>query len=161
MASQDAVRAHTAVHDLQLYFAARGELRKALGWSAPTLRQWLADKPPARPRSQNVQAALQLLDVAVAAARWVADPKTVGEWLLEPNAALRGAVPAEIAVELPRESVDLFIDDMALVAPRERALPTPIKLTADTLRDALRELSLPAIASRPQRQVDADLSDFD
>lgn len=160
-ASQDAVCAHTAVHELQRYFATRGQLQKALGWSAPTLRQWLANEPPARPRVQNIQAALQLRDVAVAANRWVADPTAVGQWLLEPNADLRGAVPAEIAVELPRESVDLFIDDMALVAPRERALPTPIKLTADTLRETLQELSLPAMALRPQRSVEADLSDFD
>lgn len=156
------MRAHGAVRELERYFDTRAQLQKALGWSAPTLRQWLADKPPARPRAQNVQAALQLLDVAVAASRWVADPKTVGEWLLDPNPDLRGAVPAEIAVELPRESVDLFIEDMALVAPRERALPGPTKLTPDTLRQALEELRLPAVApgSRSARGR-ADLSDFD
>lgn len=159
-ASPDAARAHDAVYRLQRYFVTRAELQEALGWSAPTLRQWLADEPPARPRAQNVQSAVQLLDVAVAAGRWVADPKTVGKWLLDPNPDLRGAVPAEIAVELPRESVELFIADMALVAPREQALPTPTKLTPDTLRQALAELSLPAITPRRTRSK-ADLSDFD
>lgn len=88
--------------------------------------------------------------------------KIVGDWLLAPNRDLRGGVPAEIAVELPRESVDLFVADMALVAPRERALPTRTKLTPDTLRQAFEKLALPTIASRSEPpEGEADLSDFD
>lgn len=59
-------------------------------------------------------------------------------------------MPAEIAVDLPRESVDLFIADMALVAPRERALPEPAKVTPETLREALAEL-----AAQAERSISA------
>jgi len=158
--SSGALAAHGAVRELRRFFRAQKDLQTALGWSAPTLREWLAEDPPSRPRVGNIRAALQLRDVAVAAGAWVSDPLTVGDWLLEPNGDLRGAIPAEIAVGLPRESVDLFIGDMALVAPRERALRGSVHLTPETLREALRDL---AVKPMPARGGDGavDLADLD
>ena len=158
-ASEAARLGHEAFGQLAPFFARRVDFARALGISPPALRQWL-HAPPARPRQDTIRRVSQLRDVAVAAAAWVTDPHQVGEWLLAPHAELRGAVPAELAQTLPSEGVALLVDDMALIAPRERATAGEVTMSVDRLRQTLSTLRAPAIA--PAEPVDAvDLSDFD
>jgi hypothetical protein len=102
----------------------------------------------------------QIRDVAVAAGRWVSDPHQVGEWLLSPHPQLLGAVPAEMARDLPPEGVELLVDDMALIAPQERAKAGSVTMSVDLLREALRDLRVPTIRAA-EAPGDVDLSDFD
>lgn len=157
--SEATLRAHEALAQLEPFFATKTDLARALGWTAPTLRQWLESRP-ARPRQDTIRSVMQLRDLAVAAGKWVSNPQQVGEWLLSPHPQLRGAVPAEMARSLPAEGVELLVDDMALIAPQERAKPGSAAMSLDLLRETLRQLRAPAI-----RSVDpigeADLSDFD
>jgi hypothetical protein len=123
------------------------------------MRQWL-EGPPARPRLQSVQDVLQLRDVAKAAGRWVSDPLQVGDWLLSPHPDLRGAVPAELALDLPSEGVELLLNDMALIAPRERVATGRVEMSVEDLKATLRDLAAPPVsATKPATAV--DLSDFD
>ena len=148
-----------AFGQLAPFFARRVDFARALGISPPALRQWLT-APPARPRQDTIRSVLQLRDVAVAAAAWVADPRQVGHWLLAPHPELRGAVPAVLARTLPPDGVALLVDDMALIAPRERATPDEVTMSVDRLRQTLNQLRAPAIpAAEPVEEI--DLSDFD
>lgn len=157
--SESTRRAQQAFAELEPFFATKADFARALGWSTPTLRQWL-ETQPARPREDTVRSVLQLRDVAVAAGKWVSDPHQVGEWLLSPHPQLLGAVPGEMARDLPAEGVELLVDDMALIAPQERAKPGSVTMSVDLLRETLRKLRAPAI--RPAEPTgEVDLSDFD
>jgi hypothetical protein len=80
--------------------------------------------------------------------------------LLDPLPELRGAIPARLAVDLPREGLELLIDDMALIAPRQRATPQSAEMSVDLLRDTLAKLRVRSVP--PVLAVgDVDLSDFD
>ena len=157
--SEPTRRAHQAFAELEPFFATKTDFARALGWSSPTLRQWL-DTRPSRPREDTVRSLLQLRDVAVAAGKWLSDPHGVGEWLVSPHPQLLGAVPAELARDLPAEGVELLVDDMALIAPKEQAKPGSVTMSVDLLRETLRKLRAPGI--RPAEPAgEVDLSDFD
>jgi hypothetical protein len=110
------------------------------------MRQWF-EGPPARPRVRSTQDVLQLRDVAKAAGRWVSDPLQVGDWLLSRHPDLRGAVPAELAIDLPAEGVELLVNDMALIAPRERVATGRVEMTVEDLKATLRDLAAPPISA--------------
>jgi hypothetical protein len=157
--SESARSAQQAFAELEPFFATRTDFAQALGWSTPTLRKWF-EAQPARPRTDTVRRVLQLRDVAVAAGRWVSDPHQVGEWLLSPHPQLLGAVPAEMARDLPPEGVELLADDMALIAPQEQAKPEGVTMSVDLLRETLRKLRVAAIRAA-ESPGEVDLSDFD
>lgn len=160
VASQTAREATQAFSELRSCFRTSSQLRKALNWSAPTLRSWTAEQGPARPRTHSVQRVLLLRDLANAAKRWVSDPRSVGDWLLEPQPSLGDATPVQVVLVLGREGVDGLIANIAQIAPREHVSRGPVNLDADALRDTLRRLGVPALADiEPGSEV--DLSDFD
>lgn len=157
--SAQALEAHRALAELQRFFDTKTALAKALGWSLPTLRGWFASAPT-RPRHESIRDVIQLRDLAVAAGKWVSDPLQVGEWLLAPLPELRGSIPARLAVDLPADGVELLINDMVLIAPRQRATPQSAKMSVDLLRETLAQLkvtSLPPVGAVGE----VDLSDFD
>jgi hypothetical protein len=157
--SESTRRAHQAFAELEPFFATKADFARALGWSTPTLRHWLETRP-ARPREDTVRSLLQLRDVAVAAGKWLSDPHEVGKWLVSPHPQLLGAVPAELARDLPAEGVELLVDDMALIAPQEHAKPGSAAMSVDLLRETLRKLRAPVIRLA-EPTGEADLSDFD
>lgn len=157
--SPEAQTAHEAFVDLQPFFATKTDLAAALGWSLPTLRHWV-DSAPTRPRTASVHDLTQLRDVALAAAKWVSDPLCVGDWLLTPLPELLGSIPARLAVELPREGVDLLINDMVLIAPKQHVSPASGTMSVELLRQTLEKLKAAPIRPRVASGA-VDLSDFD
>ena len=156
--TSDAVRAKDAFATLSLYFSRTSQLRKALGWSEPTIRSWQG-AAPARPRTEHVQRVLHLLEVAHAAHEWVHDDiHRVGEWLLAPNEAMAGLQPAAIVRKLGANGVKSLLDGMYRIAPRTRSYEG-LDLSPEQLLKALAGLGLTRPRGAPR--VDVDLSDFE
>lgn len=155
-----ALEAKQAFRELQAYFAESTALRRALGWSAPTLRLWLEVDGPVRPRAQSVVRVTELCRLARAAAEWVADPRSVGDWLVASHPGLDGASPALVARTLGHEGVSGLIARIDAIAPQERVSIEPVELTADVLRETLRTLGVTELQRAPSA-LDVDLSDFD
>jgi hypothetical protein len=140
------------------YFKDRAQLRRALGWSPPTMRAW-EGAGPSRPRAEHVQRVGRLLAVAQAAQEWVHDDiRRVGAWLLAPNDALDGLQPATIVRTLGDEGVGRLLDGMYQIAPRTTA-HAHLDLSPAQMRDALDRLGSTQLRAAPP--VDVDLSDFD
>lgn len=160
MPSKAAREAAEAFAQLIAFFRTPSQLRQALEWSAPTLRSWVREEGPARPRVDSTQRVLRLLRVAKAAARWVSDPWYVGDWMVEPQPSLSGLSPAGVVARLSEEGTQLLVEKMAFVAPRERIAPESPEVDLDALRETLRRLGAPEIAPvAPSDTV--DLPDFD
>jgi hypothetical protein len=157
--SPRAVAAARDFNELATFFATRSQLRQALGWSAPTVRQWLGSDLPARPRSESVRVVINLLEVCRAASRWVSDRHRVGEWAVAPQPEFDGVAPAVLVQRLGGEAVRALVDNMVRIAPREHVAPEPPDLSVEGLRSTLASLATPAIA--PAAPVAVDLSDFD
>ena len=103
------------------YFRDRSQLRRALGWSSPTMRVWESEGP-ARPRSQYSERVRQLLMLARAAHEWVHDDAhRVGAWMISANDAIDGLTPATIVQELGDDGVERLLSGMHLIAPRTPA----------------------------------------
>jgi hypothetical protein len=63
-------------------------------------------------------------------------------------------------VELPREGVELLINDMVLIAPKRRARPHSAEMSVDLLRETLAKPKVPSLA-RKVATGDVNLSDFE
>lgn len=160
--SEKARQVGEAFAELQEYFPRPKQLREALEWSAPTLRHWLQEQGPARPRASSVERVFHLRDVAREAASWVSDPCQVGEWLVAPNPALRDVSPARVVALLGQEGVDQLVARMPSIAPREWALPEPVEVSPDELRATLRSLGAPVLGEVPNvDDADIDVPYFD
>jgi hypothetical protein len=155
-----AIAAGRAFGELAAFFASRRQLEDALGWSAPTVRQWLSDDLPARPRAESVRGVERLLAVCRAAGRWVSDPRRVGDWVITPHPELGDVAPAVMVQRLGDEAVAMLVENMARIAPRERVAPEPPDLSIETLRATLESLGTRANAAA-EPVADIDLSDFD
>jgi hypothetical protein len=152
------VSAKASFDALAGYFRDRSQLRRALGWSPPTMRAW-EGAGPSRPRAVHVQRIGRLLAVARAAQEWVHDDiRRVGAWLLAPNDALDGLQPATIVRTLGDEGVGRLLDGMYQIAPRTTA-HAHVDLSPAQMRDALDRLGFTQPRAAPP--VDVDLSDFD
>ncbi len=160
VASETARHAAAAFAELRRFFRSSSQLQKALSWSAPTLRSWIGEHGPLRPRAHSVERVLLLVELASAAKKWVSDPWQVGDWLLEPQPNLGGVSPTQVVDVLGAEGVHKMIDSMAVIAPRERVSSDPVDLNEDALRATLDRLGAPTIADiEPSGEV--DLSDFE
>lgn len=158
--SDEARRANEALRGLRRYFRTQAQLQRALHWSAPTLRSWIIEEGPARPRAHSVEQVLLLYELASAAGRWVSDPFQVGEWVLEPNESMGNVTPAQVLEVLGNEGVQLLIEHMAVIAPRERISPDDVDLDPDALRETLKQLGTPPITDI-EGSGEVDLSDLD
>jgi hypothetical protein len=158
VASAEAVRAKTNFDALSSYFRDRSQLRRALGWTAPTMRVWEGEGL-ARPRSQYSERVGQLLVLAQAAHEWVHDDvHRVGAWMISANHAIDGLRPATIVQELGDDGVDRLLSGMHLIAPQTVA-HEHVDLSPEELAKTLDRLGL--TAPRPAPPVQIDLSDFD
>lgn len=151
-----------AFEELRSFFTNPVELRRALGWSAPTFRQWTGEAPPNRPRSRTATRVFDLLRVARAAGAWVSDPKSVGEWLLEPHPALNQLPPALFVAGLGSDGAEALVRKMVMIAPRDRAAGSFTDISTEILRATLADLGAPSIRRvEPVAPDDVDFSDFD
>jgi hypothetical protein len=156
--SAEAVRAKASFDALSGYFRDRSQLRRALAWTAPTMRAW-EGAGPSRPRTEHVERVRRLLEVARAAHEWVHDDAhRVGSWLVAPNDAMDGLRPAAVVRKLGDEGVSRLHDGMHQIAPRTPA-HEHVDLSPEKLRDALDRLGL--TQPQPAPPVEVDLSDFD
>ena len=147
VASAEAVRAKANFDALSGYFSDRAQLRRALGWTAPTMRVWKGDGP-ARPRSQYSERVRQLLVLARAAHEWVHDDvHRVGAWTISANDAIEGLRPATIVQELGDDGVDRLLSGMHLIAPQTVA-HEHVDLSPEELAKALDRLGLTAPGRR-------------
>lgn len=158
--SEAAKRAIEAFAELQVFFSSPSQLREAFDWSAPTLRSWLQEPGPARPRTRSVERVFQLREVAQEAAKWVSEPWRVGDWLLEPNPVLGNISPVQVVATLGQEGVDGLCAGMASIAPREKALPEPVEISPYGLRKTLLSLNAPTMPDAPPVN-DIEIPDFD
>jgi hypothetical protein len=157
--SEAALLAVDTFKELSRFFSSRRELQNALGWSAPTVRQWLSNDRPARPRAQSVRRVMNLLTVCREAGRWVSDPHRVGDWAITPHRELGQVAPAVMVQRLGDEAVAMLVASMERIAPREPVAPAPPDLSVRALRATLHSLGTPSIP--PAEPVtDVDLSDF-
>jgi hypothetical protein len=158
VATAEAARAKANFDALSGYFSDRVQLRRALGWSSPTMRVWEGDGP-SRPRSQYSERVRQLLVLARAAHEWVHDDvHRVGAWMISANDAIDGLTPATIVQELGDDGVERLLSGMHRIAPRTSAREH-VDFSPEELAQALDRLGL--IAPRPALAVEVDLSDFD
>jgi hypothetical protein len=158
VASAEAGRAKTNFDALSGYFRDRSQLRRALGWSSPTMRIWEGNGP-ARPRSQYSERVRRLLVLAQAAHEWVHDDvHRVGTWMISRNDALDGLVPAAIVQELEDDGVERLLSGMHMIAPQTPAREH-VDLSPQELAQTLDRLGLTAL--QPAAPVEVDLSDFD
>jgi hypothetical protein len=156
--SAEAARAKANFDALSGYFRDRSQLRRALGWAAPTMRVWEGEGP-SRPRSQYSERVRQLLVLAQAAHEWVHDDAhRVGTWMISANDAIDGLTPATIVGELGDDGVERLLSGMHLIAPRTPA-HEHVDLSPEELAKALDRLGLTAPRSAPPVRV--ELSDFD
>lgn len=159
--SADARRGVNAFQELRRFFANPSDLRHALGWSAPTLRQWTDESPPARPRRTTVQRILDTLAVAESAAVWVSDPTDVGWWLLTRRPELHDRSPSECLDVLGTAAAELLVEQMARIAPSERSSGRA-EISIDVLRETLEAIAVRQVRrATPTPAADVDLSDFD
>jgi hypothetical protein len=158
VANAEAARAKANFNALAGYFRDRSQLRRALGWTSPTMRVWEGDGPT-RPRSQYSERVRRLLVLAQAAHEWVHDDvHRVGAWMIAENDALDSLTPAAIVRELGDDGVERLLSGMHLIAPRTPAHAN-VDLSPQELVQTLDRLGL--TAPQPAAPVEVDLSDFD
>ncbi len=158
VASAEASRAKANFDALSDCFRDRSQLRRALGWSVPTMRVWEGEGP-ARPRKQYSERVRALLALARGTDEWVHDDiHRVGAWMISANDAIDGLTPATIVQELGDDGVERLLTGMHLIAPRTPA-HEHVDLSPRQLTEALDRLGL--TAPQPAPPVEVDLSDFE
>lgn len=115
-----------AARGLQRFFASQSEMAQALDTTRDTLRVWLSDGPPARPRVELVERVLLMETLGENARPFLADDRQVGAWLLAPQPTLHGSSPAALVRQAGQDAVELLTAQIVALAPTVPSQPVSI-----------------------------------